>query len=346
MDIELVETLHLILERYGNRTHGSVFIPMRDFPWYSERNDQLSVLFEEGFITKPRFYDNGAEITLTSNGRHFFDMQERGASLTKEKIYEILTTLNKEMKIPDNNFGYGRTESLKIIENLQNEGLIAGASFAKGGLGNLPKIVWLEQAYITVDGLNFIDDYEKSIHDLKAAIDLPHEFISACAKIADNPASYAAFNEDGLNREMRNYLDSAISRFGFAISDQTQQGLGRSGKNAGELDIRICKGGIPVAIYEGLIHSTKAYLYEHIEKAVGKYNQSGCKAVYVVEFSRIKGFGGFWDSATEYIEEHPMISNVEEVNTGLLGVKMLKGNYDWNGQQGDFFYVGVNCFAK
>ncbi len=76
MDIELVETLKLIIDRYEGRTQGSVFILMRDFPWYHERNGQLTRLQEAGMIIKPRFYDNGADITLTQAGRHFFDEPE------------------------------------------------------------------------------------------------------------------------------------------------------------------------------------------------------------------------------------------------------------------------------
>lgn len=72
MDIELAETLKLIIDRYEGRTQGSVFIPMRDFPWYNERNGQLTRLQEAGMITIPRYSDNGAEITLTRKGRSFF----------------------------------------------------------------------------------------------------------------------------------------------------------------------------------------------------------------------------------------------------------------------------------
>lgn len=343
MEIELVETLQLIIERYQGRTQGSVFIPMRDFPWYSERNGQLTRLYEAGMITKPRLFDNGAEITLTRTGRRFFDKPEGNVSLTKDKIYEILVKLRSEMKMPDDCFGYDRREANGAIKYLQNEGLLSGVGIAEGGARKPPAIIWLEGANITLKGLQFIEDYEKAT-DGPSSIDLSQEFISACAKIADNPASYASFDEDGLNREVRNFIDSAITRFGYTTADQTQQGL--SGSKPGELDIRINKNGIPVAIYEGLIHKDRSWLYSHVEKAIGKYNQSGCKAVYVVEFSRNKGFGGFWDSAMENVDEHPKIQNIVEENTGLLGVKMMKGTFDWEGQQGDFYYIGVNCYVK
>lgn len=317
---------------------------MRDFSWYNERDGQLTKLQEAGMNAKSRCFDNGAEITLTQAGRHFFDEQTGGVSLTKDKIYKILVSLQKEMKIPENCFGYDRREANGVIKYLQDEGLISGVGIAMGGARKPPAIIWLEGATITLKGLQFIEDIEKAMSE-PSNIDIPHEFISACAKIVDSPSSYASFDEDGLNREIRNLLDSAITRFGYTIADQTQQGLGKTDKNAGELDIRISKNGIPVAIYEGLIHKDKDWLYNHIDKAIGRYNQSGCKAVYVVEFSRNKGFGGFWDGATEALDEYSGV-NVKEENTGLLGVRMLKGTFEWEDQKGDFYYIGVNCYAK
>lgn len=339
MDIELVETIRLIIERYENRTSGSVFIKMEDFPWYNERNGQLTNLCEEGLITKPQFYDDGAYITLTQKGWHFFDKRDSCVSLTKEKIYEILSLLSKEMKVPEGNFGYEPRLCRGAIKQLQEQGFLSGIGFATGGRDPNPQIMWIEQGFITVKGLQFIEDYEKN------EVDITQEFISACAKIADNPVSYAGFDEDGLNREIRNYLDSAISRFGYSIADQTQQGMGKSEKKPNELDIRINKNGIPVAIYEGLIHNSEQYLYNHIDKAIQKYNLSGCNAVYVVEFSKNKGFGGFWDNACDSIEKYDRV-NVKEVNTELLGVRLLNGTFEWEGKQGSFNYIGVNCYSK
>ena len=72
MNNELLETLKLITDRYEGRSSGSVFIPMKDFPWHNNRNGQLTKLYEEDVITKPRYFDNGAEITLTEKGRQYF----------------------------------------------------------------------------------------------------------------------------------------------------------------------------------------------------------------------------------------------------------------------------------
>ena len=72
MNSELLETLKLITDRYNGRTSGAVFIPMKDFSWYNSRNGQLIKLYEEGMITKPHYFDNGAEIALTEKGRKYF----------------------------------------------------------------------------------------------------------------------------------------------------------------------------------------------------------------------------------------------------------------------------------
>lgn len=90
MDEELIETHKFIIDRYENRTTGIVFIPMCDFSWHNERNGQHSRLQDMGLIINPRYYDNGADITLTQKVWHFFDKRERTASLSKDRIYEIL----------------------------------------------------------------------------------------------------------------------------------------------------------------------------------------------------------------------------------------------------------------
>ena len=251
----------------------------------------------------------------------------------KDLQEEILAVLSPEL------------EGLK--RGLTNYGVYMAASIGGKTFESYTPVDFIKDARTLRSRLQVeLEKNEEAMQPLNVqqVVDLQHEFVSACAKIADNPASYASFDEDGLNREVRNFIDSAITRFGYTIADQTQQGL--SGSKPGELDIRINKNGIPVAIYEGLIHKDRSWLYSHVEKAIGKYNQSGCKAVYVVEFSRNKGFGGFWDTAMENVDEHPKIQNIVEVNTVLNGVKMLKGTFDWEGQQGDFYYIGVNCYVK
>ncbi len=261
------------------------------------------------------------------------------ATAAKELQEEVLAVLSSELS--------------GLKRGLTNYGFIAAFSAPNSGKTTFigDKVDFIKDAKTLRSRLqmelekNRNIDNEKNSKGVISDIDLPHELISACAKLSDNPASYMSFDEDGLNREIRNLLDSAISRLGYSICDQTQQGLGKNDKKTGELDIRITKNGIPVAIFEGLIHRGKQYLYDHINKAINKYNISGCKTVIVVEYSRNKGFGGFWDGVCDALEDYDGIS-VNEENTGLLGVKMMKGTFKWQGSAGDFYYFGVNCNSK
>ena len=90
MNIELAETLQLIIDRYHGRTQGSVFIKMKDFSWHNEMNGQLTKLHEMGYITKPRFYDDGADITLTNSGRTYFT----------EKHWILFPGINQSLSCP------------------------------------------------------------------------------------------------------------------------------------------------------------------------------------------------------------------------------------------------------
>lgn len=189
----------------------------------------------------------------------------------------------------------------------------------------------------------FVEGNYDEVNSNQLTVDLTHELVAACIKIVDNPVDSSKLDEDGLNRKIRDFLRSALSKFGYLVFDQSQHGI--SGVNPGEVDLIVYKDEIPVAIYEGLIHKSKEYLYDHIKKAIkcDKYNTSGCKTVYIVEYSRIKSFGTFWKWATDKVTNHPQITNCNEKETGVNGVRMIKGNYIWEDRPADLYYIGVNC---
>lgn len=345
MDAELVETLRFIIDRCDGRTHDAVFILMADFPWFHERNGQLTRLYNEGMITKPFFSDDGASIHLTHRGRHFFDERPMKRMLTECELYSVLVALSEGASIVEGLPGLGKEDTYRAIRQLQDEGFIRGAEFVDDGTSQAPFMVFLGKAFVTIEGRKYLASYGSPSRSNGSDCDLMDALVSACAKIADNPSSYMGFDEDGLNRELRNFLDSSLSPSGYKVSDQTQQGLGNSMDRPGELDIRISKGGIPVAILEGLIHRDERYLREHVEKVTGRYNFSGCKTVLIIEYTRNKDFVRFWKSSCEILEGMQGI-DVAEVDVGLLGVRLLRGTYDWNGTRGTLVYVGVNCCSK
>ena len=342
LDVELVETLRFIIDRCEGRTHDAVSISMEDFPWFNERNGQLSRLHGEGMITEPFYNDNKACIRLTSRGRHFFDVGPMPRMLTEFELYAVLAALRDGTDVMQGTEALGKEDTYRAVRQLQDEGLIAGADFAEGGRGGPPLMMWINNAYVTMEGRKFLASVEDSSTMDSQKSKLLNEIVSACARIADNPVSYAELDEDGLNRELRNFLDSALTSFGYLVSDQSQQGMGNSEKRPGELDIRITKGGVPVAILEGLIHKDRQYLLEHIQKATGRYNFSGCKNVFVVEYSRNKDYGRFLASARKSLDSIQGVT-LSEFDTGLLGVRVLRGRYAWGGAYGALNYVGVNC---
>lgn len=90
MNYEIAETLKLIIDQYAGRTQGSVFIKMTELPGYRTGGAHLTDLQNMGFISKPRKFDNGADITLTSAGRQFFE----------ERHWLLFPAANSELSCP------------------------------------------------------------------------------------------------------------------------------------------------------------------------------------------------------------------------------------------------------
>lgn len=169
------------------------------------------------------------------------------------------------------------------------------------------------------------------------------KIITACAIISNNPVDYQGYNEDGLNRQVRNSLKDRLEYLGYSVGSQEQQGLGLTGKQSGEVDILIQKAGLPIAIYEGLLHRGNDYLKNHIEKAITRYNISGCKLVYIVEFIREKNFGSKWEMALNSIIEYTGTA-VKEIDTGLNGIRMGDILFQWGDRGiGKMVFICVNC---
>lgn len=172
---------------------------------------------------------------------------------------------------------------------------------------------------------------------------ITNELISACAKISNNPIDYLQLNEDSLNRQIRNLLEAALNHQGYSICDQTQQGLGNTGRQPGEVDILIKKAGLPIAIYEGLIHRGHDYLTRHIAKAINRYNYFGCRNIYIVDFMRNGIWENNWKAAMKTVSEYPRVE-ITEMNTGLNGIRKAEGTFQWEGRYtGKIVFIGVNC---
>lgn len=172
--------------------------------------------------------------------------------------------------------------------------------------------------------------------------DLLEDIVVACSYISDDPETVRNLDENGINRLVRNSLKESLSGRGYAVHDQSEQGLSETETTTGHPDIIIDKNRIRVAIIEGLIHSTKDNLHRHIRKAIVNYNQSGCKRIYILCYSRNAKYDDFWNSCKDWASTTEGIEIWGEVKTHYSGIKCVEGCYNNDGISGKIYIVGVN----
>lgn len=112
--------------------------------------------------------------------------------------------------------------------------------------------------------------------------------------------NYYGKKEDELNDYVRDILSMV-----YEMKDQTRQGTSPSGKDAGEVDIQICREGLPIAMIEGLkVNSVdRNYIRKHIDKVLTCYDPVGCPYAYVVIYATVKKFAAFWVNCLNFIRD-------------------------------------------
>lgn len=162
------------------------------------------------------------------------------------------------------------------------------------------------------------DLYDRVIKLRRFEDPLTRKVLVALEKLCNRAWDYKDFSENGLNRQVRDFLDDGS----YSVLDQAQQGVSVNGKEEGSLDILIKDRGLNVAIYEGLIHKDKRYLIEHINKATGRYNPSGCRSIYIGEYYRVNNFDNAWRNCIKELQG-------EEIDTGRDGIRLYKLSNVW-----------------
>ena len=154
MDKVLLETLRLVKKQYGDRRLGSVFILIQEFPWHNEPNGQLRILQQEGYISNLRFFDDGAEITLSSKSWDLFEKMDMKFDFSYDSYYRMLKCIQAVMEVPKDSDGKRLENADRLIATLQNEGYIVGAK-----IKNLPReylVVTMDQTLISEKGLRLV----------------------------------------------------------------------------------------------------------------------------------------------------------------------------------------------
>ncbi|MCI9150113.1 MAG: hypothetical protein HFI42_06355 [Lachnospiraceae bacterium] len=123
--------------------------------------------------------------------------------------------------------------------------------------------------------------------------------LKALLKVQGNKTFYGK-KEDELNDGIRDLLSMV-----YEMKDQTRQGVSSRGKNAGEVDIQICREGFPIAMMEGLRVTSvdRNYIQTHIDKVLTCYDPFGCPYTYVIIYATVKKFADFWAKCLNYIRE-------------------------------------------
>ena len=123
--------------------------------------------------------------------------------------------------------------------------------------------------------------------------------LKALLKVQGNK-TFCGKKEDELNDCVRDLLSMV-----YEMKDQTRQGTSPSRKDAGEVDLQICREGFPVAMIEGLrVNSVdRNYIQTHIDKVLTCYDPFGCPYAYVVIYVTAKKFDDFWVNCLNYIRK-------------------------------------------
>ena len=145
-----------------------------------------------------------------------------------------------------------------------------------------------------------LSNEERLNADIKGANEVLHDLIWIGERVCANVSYNALSSENTINDYFRDML---LSKGYDETKNQTRHGISVSGKDAGEVDILLTKGGNEIAIFEGLKLSSvnKDYIDEHIEKAVDNYNALGT-ATFIVSYVSTTNFQGFWERFIEHIK--------------------------------------------
>jgi len=73
-------------------------------------------------------------------------------------IYNILESLNNGHEPQFNDYEVDKDTFGDVVEIMQNDGLISGATVSRGGSGNKVQIVLLNTARVEVKGLNYLKE--------------------------------------------------------------------------------------------------------------------------------------------------------------------------------------------
>lgn len=181
--------------------------------------------------------------------------------------------------------------------------------------------------------------------DIQSANAVLSDLITVSEKICNNKKIYnAKTSEDSINDGIRDLLD--MKEYHEA-KDQTRHGLSESGKDAGEVDLLLCKDGKEIAIIEALKLSsldTKT-INDHIKKAIINYNALGV-ATFIIAFVSANDFGDFWKRYYDYLKLYTFPLTVkkplEELTAYHAAMREAKMILSRDGYDFPVYFIALN----
>lgn len=124
---------------------------------------------------------------------------------------------------------------------------------------------------------------------------------------------YKGVHENSLNDGLRDGLKNTRR---YQVHDQARYGESESGKEPGELDVLVStrKDDLPIAIVEALVLKgmDRHNLKTHIDKALEKYNPTGCLNTIIVIYSRNDNFAKLMSDLDNYLKQYDFPYEVKD----------------------------------
>lgn len=154
----------------------------------------------------------------------------------------------------------------------------------------------LKERYDDINEKNQYNTYE----DIELFEKLNEDILLCCERIqARNYYKNASENE--MNDQIRDLLWALK----YDVRDQTRQGTSAGGKQAGNVDLLIVNGNMPISLIEALKLDSvlEDYISLHIDK-IYNYDTLGYECNYLIAYVKTKSFKAFWDRYLYFIKEY------------------------------------------
>ncbi len=189
------------------------------------------------------------------------------------------------------------------IEILRNSRVVLKDALTKGIRPTTSGFLIRNLLFLVDDTSSFPSSDEDRLNaDLTAA----NAVLNDLAKVSERLSTNATYKKETPENSINDYIRDMLLLMGYnEVKDQTRHGISLSGKDAGEVDILISKGGKEIAIFEGLkLNSVdSAYVDNHILKAIVNYNALGT-ATFIVAYVSSNNYESFWNRYTDYLKEY------------------------------------------